>query len=839
MLNLTDEQKAMFYSSGYYKGYRMVFDDIDLTIDNEIIHQESVTITQSICSDEELSLGGCIASSIEFEVSEVMDKDVTGLEFKCYMDVEDAEGGAVLTIPMGVYRVDSANMVDDKDYKKIIAYDALYDASEDVSEFYNNIFAENETISYAEFRLKILNHFGIEFEGRNYINDNELAKKTLSPQGNLTGVMILKCICEANGAFGYIDRNGKFSEAIAREAAGLFPEEDLFPAEDLYPESGANIQYAGTETDQAQYISTKFEEYETMPITCVTIKSSADDIGVASSDDESNPYIISSNFLFYGKSKEELKSIGKGIQSVLSGFVYRPNETTLEGLPYMDVGDWYSLVKNRDSVVSPVLSRTLTGVQGLRDTFYSKGNKIRANEQTTRDELIQNMGKSLEIQKSIDGLSVDVIDLGKKEQSHFEQTSNTIVLKVDKNGRMVQVELGTNADDGNNYFKITSDSIDLTAEDIINLIAGNEINLSTKKITITADNLSIDEDGNVTASGMELTNSRITSPNFSVDEDGHVMAKSMDISGGSINLSTSKDPSALIELSNYDVTAKINGETVDIKFFGEGRPKDVSVSGGTVELDSPPQIGDYYFNLSASEVFQFKLGNGAHWVDVTDDLDSVPDVEWTDTEMNTENGFSTTKYKTVYLDDNSGNGSKSAYQNGDETKVSYDGIRLKKTVYTTKMGTPTQQEIESKIHVEENGYDASLNPMSIVKIDSAVSVDGDLSVNGSVNADGDGVFQGDMACGGTMSGNSLVINGSQLICGSIIKELSSNSTVLIISAPGVDQTMPASMCNGDLESADFEIGTVAIAPTNQTISAVISSKTLATIRVNYSYWKKL
>lgn len=779
MLNLTDEQKAMFYSSGYYKGYRMVFDDINLTIDNEIIHQESVTITQSICSDEELSLGGCIASSIEFEVSEVMDKDVTGLEFKCYMDVEDSEGETVLTIPMGVYRVDSAKCVDDKDYKKIIAYDALYDASEDVSEFYNNIFVENETISYAEFRLKILNHLGIDFVGRNYINDDETAKKTLSPQGNLTGVMILKSICEANGAFGYIDRNGKFAEAIAREAAGLFPEEDLYPAEDLYPESGANVQYVGAETDKAQYINTKFEEYETMPITCVTIKSSADDIGVASSDDESNPYIISSNFLFYGKTKEELKSIGKGIQSVLSGFVYRPNETTLEGLPYMDVGDWYSLVKNRDGVVSPILSRTLTGVQGLRDTFYSKGNKVRANEQTTRDELIQNMGKSLEIQKSIDSLSVDVIDLGKKEQSHFEQTSSAIVLKVDKNGRMVEVGLGVNADDGKNYFTVTSDNISLTAEELLELV------------------------------------------------------------GGQLHLESTKSAESLIKLSNYNVSAKINGEDLAIKFFGEGRPKDISVPGGTVELDSTPQIGDYYFNLSASEVFQFKLGNGAHWVDVTDDLDSVPDVEWTDTEMNTENGFSTTKYKTVYLDDNSGTGSKSAYQNGDETKVSYDGISLKKTVYTTKMGTPTQQEIESKIHVEENGYDASLNPMSIVKIDSAVSADGDLSVNGSVNVDGDGVFQGDMACGGTMSGNSLVINGNQLICGSIVKELSSNSMVLIISAPGVDQTMPASMCNGDLESADFEIGTVAIAPTNQTISAVVSSKTLATIRVNYSYWKKL
>lgn len=445
----------------------------------------------------------------------------------------------------------------------------------------------------------------------------------------------------------------------------------------------------------------------------------------------------------------------------------------------MDVGDWYSLVKNRDGVVSPILSRTLTGVQGLRDTFSAKGNKVRANETTIRDELVQLMGKSLEIKKSIDGLSVDVTDLDKRESSHFEQTSNTIVLKVDKNGRMVEVGLGVNADDGKNYFTVTSDNISLTAEELLELV------------------------------------------------------------GGQLHLESTKSAESLIKLSNYNVSAKINGEDLAIKFFGEGRPKDISVPGGTVELDSTPQIGDYYFNLSASEVFQFKLGNGAHWVDVSDDLDSVPTVEWTNTEMNTENGFSTTKYKTVYLDDNSGTGSKNAYQNGDETKVSYDGISLKKTVYTTKMGTPTQQEIESKIHVEENGYDASLNPLSIVKIDSAVSADGDLSANGSVNAEGDGVFQGDMACGGTISGNSLVINGSQLICGSIIKEISSNSMVLIISAPGVDQTMPASMCNGDLESADFEIGTVAIAPTNQTISAVVSSKTLATIRVNYSYWKKL
>lgn len=416
MFNLTNEQKAMFYSSGYYKGYRMVFDDINLTIDNEIIHQESVTITQSICSNEELSLGGCIASSIEFEVSEVMDKDVTGLEFKCYMDVEDTEGKTVLTIPMGVYRVDSAKCVDDKDYKKIIAYDALYDASVDISEIYNSIFKDDYQLSIEDLRLEILSRLGIVYAGGSYTNDDVIVGKTVDTgQGNLTGTMILKNICEANGAFGYMNRYGKFDEIKIGETEGLYPAEDLYPSEDLYPALGGNAQYIGTDQAYAQYITTKFEEYETMPITCVTIKSSSDDIGVASDDDESNPYVISSNILFFGKSQEELKKIVKNIKNALNVIVYRPNDTTLEGLPYMDPGDWYSLVKEKESVICPVFSRTLKGIQGLRDTFSAKGSKVRANETTSRDELVQLMGKSLEIKKSIDGLSVDVTDLDKRE----------------------------------------------------------------------------------------------------------------------------------------------------------------------------------------------------------------------------------------------------------------------------------------------------------------------------------------------------------------------------------------------------------------------------------------
>ena len=683
MLNLTDEQKAMFYSSGYYKGYRMVFDDINLTIDNEIIHQESVTITQSICSDEELSLGGCIASSIEFEVSEVMEKDVTGLEFKCYMDVEDAEGNTVLTIPMGVYRVDSAKCVDDKDYKKIIAYDALYDASVDIADFYNKTFPGNNTLKLSEFRSKILEYFGVEFAGGSFVNDDLEVEKTVEPgQGNLTGTMLLKYICEANGAFGYINRYGKFEEIKISEADGLYPAENLYPAEDLYPESVGNAQYIGTDSAYAQYITTKFEEYETMPITCVTIKSSSDDIGVASDDDESNPYVISSNILFFGKSQEELKKIGKNIKNALNVIVYRPNDTILEGLPYMDPGDWYSLAKEKESVICPVFSRTLKGIQGLRDTFSAKGSKIRANETTSRDELVQLMGKSLEIKKSIDGLSVDVTDLDKRESSHFEQTSNTVVLKVDKNGRMVEVELGTNADDGKNYFKVTADSINLTAEELLELI------------------------------------------------------------GGEIHLESNKSADSLIKLSNYKPKVYSMGKELDVKYINHGKPKDeLTIPDGTVEIDMP-EIGDLYYDLDSDTVYRFYYGDGAHWRNFEEYLDERPSCDYNSTELNTENGVSVEAYTTVTLDVENGSGgtTKQQFKNSNKSHLLNDKIKFEKTSYTTRMGTAEEETITATIQLEQD-YDVHLKASPVIAFDAPTKfketeINGNVGVTGKVISNG-------------------------------------------------------------------------------------------------------
>ena len=114
MLNLTDSEKECFYGRGtYFNDYEFNFPDLNFTITNETLHQESVTIKESICDDQDLQLGGCIASSCEFEVSELAGKELAGLEFTARLLVNDGKDAVV---PMGKYRVDSAKRVNDKDY---------------------------------------------------------------------------------------------------------------------------------------------------------------------------------------------------------------------------------------------------------------------------------------------------------------------------------------------------------------------------------------------------------------------------------------------------------------------------------------------------------------------------------------------------------------------------------------------------------------------------------------------------------------------------------------------------------------------------------------------------
>lgn len=220
MLNLTDEQKALFKESGHFPGYIFTFSDIDLTITNETIHDQAVTVKESIMDSSEFTLGGCIASSIEFEVSEIMANTIAGLEFVAQMEVTDVDGNVELTIPMGTYIATTVQQVDNKDYKKIIGYDRLIKANVDVTDWYTNYFApttddngnEEETKhSIKDTRENLLVYLGIPFVSKSYSSVDEyiICEKAVEG-GNLIGIDLLQMLCAVNGCFGKMNRSGQF-----------------------------------------------------------------------------------------------------------------------------------------------------------------------------------------------------------------------------------------------------------------------------------------------------------------------------------------------------------------------------------------------------------------------------------------------------------------------------------------------------------------------------------------------------------------------------------------------------------------------------------------------------
>lgn len=869
MLDITEEQKKIFYTGAYFHGYKMHFPDLDLTIGNDTLHEEAVTVKESICDGEDLTLGGCIASSCEFEVSEILQEDLSGLEFTAVQDTVDEAGKMTLQLPMGKYRVDSVSMVDDKDYKKVTAYDALYDASVDVSAWYNGIFPSEEkdvtklqngeevtvkVVEYGTVKLKamresLLQHLGIPYESQNLINDDMDVEKAIAPgAGSLPGTTVLKAISTVNGGFGRMNRLGKF-EVIRLGTEGLYPEETLYPSDTLYPDGGTDAQYI---TDHAggypEYRSVKYEEYECLPVTCLNIQTDEEDVGVTIGTDLSNPYLITGNFLLYGKSVEQLKTIGINILSGLQEIVYRPHTTIMNALPYMEPGDMVVMPKEQNTVRSYVFTRTMTGIQAATDTLEAKGNKTRANEVTQESEVMQLKGRTLKIRKSIDGVSIEMANIEKKTSTRFEQTdeairleakratdaegelqssidlqADSIVLKVDSDGKLVEVALGVDADEGKNYFKVGADNINLTAEEVLDLISNGTINLSGKNINIESEN-------------------------FTVDSEGNVTARSIDIEGGKIHLSTIQGSDSLIKLSHYNVEATIDGKKADIKYYVERTPGDYEhpEAGGVIVLPYP-QVGDLCFDVSGNHLYRFETGDSkARWCERTDDLlDAPATVHWSTSMLTTGEGLYTINYDNVRLEVDNGNGGTTSkiYQNGSSANVDGEGIHFHKTMYTTRNGTVEQQELEANVTLETAEYDENLKPEPGLKMDCD-SVE--LGKGGQIK-DRDDTLEFSKAIRPpsvetqNISTTSLQVNGKKYVTGSMVRNFSADPLPstgnLKLAAPNISGEYPVTVVNGDGEACpDLDFTNVKILPNEGAISVFVTKAITGLARITYSYW---
>lgn len=420
------------YSALY--GADSIDKQIKIEYDNGIITNadlilESMELQESLCSEQTLRFGCCEASVIKFKILNVF----TPLKDKWLTVTQTLAGNVNEPLMIGRYKVYSDKPTADRRYRDIVAYDVMYDIiNAEMSDWYNSILPnENSTVTIKEFRTSFISHFGSEQQDEGLINDHMVVKKTIQPE-QISGRNIITAICELNGCFGHISRDGKFHYVfLPKNIRGLYPANDLYPSDDLFPRNQITERIG-----KSLYTSCQYEDYITQNITKLQIRQEENDIGsiVGTGD---NCYIIEDNFLVYGKSSKELEEIGKNVLSVISEISFRPYAADCKGNPCLEVGDAIRIPTKYELVESYILKRTLKGIQALKDVYEAEGEEWYSEKvNSVHKSIIQLKGKANILERTIEETKSTIIDVEAGLKSQIAQTAGEIRLEVEdtKNG---------------------------------------------------------------------------------------------------------------------------------------------------------------------------------------------------------------------------------------------------------------------------------------------------------------------------------------------------------------------------------------------------------------------
>lgn len=398
---MIDYKYADLFKSGADKQMRIASDDGLIDISNKEIHWEQFELKESLCSQSELTFGACEASQIKFKISNVY-LSMVGK----WLTVSETLGGHTdVPFIFGRYKVVSDVPTDDRRYRNVTAYDAMYDIlHRDAAVWYNRL---KFPMTLKVFRDSFFSYMGVTQEAAALVNDGMIVEKTIDPQ-ELSGKTVIESICEINGCFGHITRDGKFRYVILKEMIeGLYPADDLYPSDDLYPADPMNA----TDIARNNYSSCKYEDYLCQHISKLQIRQKENDIG-AITGSGNNCYVIEDNFLVYGKTAVDLQTIAESIYSVISVVWYRPASVEATGNPCFEVGDGIKLTTTGEIIYTYILQRTLKGIQKPWDSYSANGEEYRSEKLNgLQKSIIQLKGKTNTLTRTVEETRLEMKDI--------------------------------------------------------------------------------------------------------------------------------------------------------------------------------------------------------------------------------------------------------------------------------------------------------------------------------------------------------------------------------------------------------------------------------------------
>lgn len=566
------------------KQIKIVADDGSVTFTNEDIHWEEFELTESLCSESDLKFGSCEASELKFKIS----NSYVPLTGKWLTVTETLEGGEDEPFQFGRYKVYSDIPTADRKYREVSAYDAMNDIiNKEASQWYNGL---SFPISMKNFRDSFFSYVGVNQKTASLVNDGMVIEKTIEVK-EISGKDVICAICEANGSFGHIGRDGKFEYIYLEEIVeGLFPRNGLFPSNDLYPKDPS-----ANRIGEASYISAQYEDYIKRKITMLQIRQEENDVGVEVGT-QGNDYIIQGNFLFYGKSAGDLTVCARNIFNKISTTWYMPAKIEAVANPCLEVGDQIRTHTSDKIIYTYILNRTIKGIQAQRDSYESSGQEYCEEKVNSVSYQVEQLkGKTNTLTRTSEETRSELIDLENSTESRFTQTSerietevtraqgaeNELSSRISQTSAEIQMEVSARQGDIADVRANLSLKIDKTDDGtIISLIEG-----SADRIHFNANNMFT-----------------VTSPHFSIDESGK-----MDI-GGNITANTALY--LAYQLFSQSSPHPVDALNVQLGTYAEyspygNRPYGITSaqSGGTI-LSPILNIGDGAAVVKTSKQFQ-------------------------------------------------------------------------------------------------------------------------------------------------------------------------------------------------------------------------------------------
>ena len=355
MVNVNQTTKDAYLNDSETHALTITISDRNITFTNSDIVAESLEITESIETERSLTFTGCIASQLRFKVAGIV-TDLRGEFIEASIEAGETES---ISLFKG-YIESQDNLTHEDIITEFTCYDALYSIGE--RDMQTWIDGRTFPMTVKQFRTALFTELGITQEDITLINDSLSISadfKTDKPSAR----DLMRWICQINARYGQIGRDGTFYyRELTPISRGLYPSTETYPSDETYP----SAESAGVILSPSDYIKLGYEPYENAKITKVVIVDK-DGVERGSAGAGTNIFVIKDNPIAYNVN---MSQAARAILAKIDSLNFDPViALDTVGLPWIECADAVMAYTRLNTVRAFVLTRTLKGIQALKDSF--------------------------------------------------------------------------------------------------------------------------------------------------------------------------------------------------------------------------------------------------------------------------------------------------------------------------------------------------------------------------------------------------------------------------------------------------------------------------------------